>query len=159
MAQSCGWNNWGIDNSNHLINYIKTYIQDVARASLVDHRAILAVIMQESNGCLRVPTTDNGVRNPGIMQSHNGMAFDPSAPCTTIHQMITDGTQGTAYGDGLVQLINAHGDYYTAFRAYNSGSVSADGNLSNGNGATPCYVSDIANRLRGWTDAPSTCYN
>jgi len=157
MSQSCGWNNWGPDNSNHLNNYIKTYIQDVARDSLVDHRIILAIIMQESNGCLRVPTTNNGVRNPGLMQSHNGMEFNPAAPCTTIHQMIIDGTQGTVDGDGLVQLVNTYGDYYSAARAYNSGSIASSGNLSDGNGATSCYVSDIANRLTGWTDATSTC--
>ena len=28
--------------------------------------------MQESKGCVRAPTTNNGVRNPGLMQSHNG---------------------------------------------------------------------------------------
>jgi len=156
MEQSCGWNSWGPNNSDHLINYIKKYIQMVARDSNVDHRAILAVIMQESNGCLRVPTTNNGVVNPGIMQSHNGMAFNPAAPCTTIHGMIVDGTQGTAYGDGLVQLINQYGDYFSAFRAYNSGTVNSQ-DLSAGMGATPCYVSDIANRLMGWTDKPSTC--
>jgi len=158
MKQSCGWNNWGPDNTDHLINYMKKYIQAVARETLVDHRAILAVIMQESGGCLRVPTTNNGVSNPGIMQSHNGMAFIPAAPCTSIKQMIMDGTAGTAYGDGLVQLINTYGDYYSAFRAYNSGSVAPSGNLSDGNGATPCYVSDIANRLMGWTLKPSACH-
>jgi len=157
MLQSCGWNNWGPDNSNHLVNYIKTYIEDVSRDSHIDPRAILAVIMQESNGCLRVPTTDNGVVNPGIMQSHDGVAFNPIAPCTTIHQMIIDGTQGTASGDGLVQLVNQYGDYYTAFRAYNSGSVSPDGNLNAPMGATPCYVNDIANRMLGWADGASGC--
>ncbi|KAF3921021.1 hypothetical protein AA313_de0200378 [Arthrobotrys entomopaga] len=157
MKQSCGWNNWGPDNTDHLIGYIRTYIEQVARASRVDHRAILAVIMQESGGCLCVPTTNNGVINPGIMQSHNGVAFNPLQPVTTIRQMIIDGTMGTAYGDGLVQLLNQYGNYYKAFRAYNSGSISPDGNLSNGNGATPCYVSDIANRLTGWTLAPSSC--
>ncbi|EGX51572.1 hypothetical protein AOL_s00054g271 [Orbilia oligospora ATCC 24927] len=157
MKQSCGWNGWGPDNTNRQIGYMKTYIQQVARASRVDQRAILAVIMQESAGCLRAPTTSNGVTNPGLMQSHNGVAFDPSRPVTTIKQMIVDGTMGTAYGDGLVQLINQYGNYYKAFRAYNSGSIAPDGDLSNGNGATPCYVSDIANRLTGWTLAPNAC--
>lgn len=71
--------------------------------------------------------------------------------------MIIDGTQGTAYGDGLVQLISRYGDYYSAARAYNSGSIAADGDLSDANGATKCYVSDVANRLTGWTFAASTC--
>ncbi|KAF3274743.1 hypothetical protein TWF970_007724 [Orbilia oligospora] len=47
MKQSCGWNGWGPDNTNRQIGYMKTYIQQVARASRVDQRAILAVIMQE----------------------------------------------------------------------------------------------------------------
>ncbi|EPS35518.1 hypothetical protein H072_11073 [Dactylellina haptotyla CBS 200.50] len=157
MKQSCGWNNWGPDNTDRQISIMKTYIQQVARASRVDHRAILAVIMQESGGCLYAPTTSNGVSNPGIMQSHNGAAYNPIAPYSSIQQMIIDGTMGTAYGDGLTQLLNQYGNYYKAFRAYNSGSIAPSGDLSNGNGATPCYVSDIANRLLGWTFAANAC--
>ncbi|KAK6333656.1 hypothetical protein TWF730_003840 [Orbilia blumenaviensis] len=157
MKQSCGWNSWGPDNTDRQIGFIKTYIQQVARASRVDQRAILAVVMQESSGCLRAPTTSNGVRNPGLMQSHNGVAFDPARPVTTIKQMIIDGTMGTADGDGLAQLMNQYGNYYRAFRAYNSGSIAPSGDLSDGNGATACYVSDVANRLTGWTLAKSTC--
>lgn len=40
---------------------------------------------------------------------------------------------------------------YKALRAYNSGSVN-EHNLSDGRGATPSYVSDIANRLLGRTN-------
>lgn len=29
--------------------------------------------MQESGGCVRAPTTNWGVRNPGLMQDHNGV--------------------------------------------------------------------------------------
>ncbi|UKZ74851.1 hypothetical protein TrVFT333_002521 [Trichoderma virens FT-333] len=47
-------------------------IQSAAAATGVDHRFILAVIMQESGGCVRVQTTNYGVRNPGLMQDHNG---------------------------------------------------------------------------------------
>lgn len=39
---------------------------------------------------------------------------------------------------------------YKALRAYNSGSVDPN-NLSDGRGATPSYVSDVANRLLGRT--------
>lgn len=157
MQGSCVWNNWGPANTMTNVNRMKRYINNVARDSMMDHRVILAIIMQESGGCLHVPTTNNGVINPGIMQSHNGAAFDPSKPVTTIRQMIIDGVQGTAYGDGLVQLVNQYGDYYTAARAYNSGSVMSS-DLSNGMGATPCYVSDMANRLTGWTFAASGCH-
>ncbi|KAF3931162.1 hypothetical protein ABW19_dt0200313 [Dactylella cylindrospora] len=157
LKQSCGWNGWGPNNGDRHITWIKRYVQQVARDSLVDHRIIFAVIMQESGGCLRAPTTNNGVINPGIMQSHNGVAFNPAAPVTTIRQMIIDGTQGTAYGYGLVQLINQYGDLWMALRGYNSGSIHPSGDLSQGNGATPCYVSDIANRLTGWTLGPNLC--
>jgi len=43
------------------------------------------------------------------------------------------------------------GDIYPALRRYNSGNVNYD-NLSDGRGATPSYVSDVAQRLMGWTD-------
>ena len=64
---------------------------------------------------------------------------------------------GTVQGDGLTQVFNEAGDVYTAARIYNSGSVAPNGDLSDGNGATPCYVSDIANRLTGWVNADSKC--
>jgi hypothetical protein len=41
---------------------------------------------------------------------------------------------------------------YRALRLYNSGSIN-EGNLSDGMGATPSYVSDIANRLQGRTNS------
>ena len=90
------------------------------------------------------------------MQSANGTSFDSKAPVPSILQMIRDGTQGTTYGNGLVQAINRYGNVYDAARIYNSGSIPADGNLSGG-GATSCYVSDIANRLTGWANAPHGC--
>lgn len=40
---------------------------------------------------------------------------------------------------------------YPALREYNSGSVNPN-DLSDGQGATGPYVSDIAQRLQGWTD-------
>ena len=91
------------------------------------------------------------------MQSHGGVAFNPRDERGSIFRMVKDGTQGTKYGPGLTQAINESGDVYSAARIYNSGSVAKDGDLSNGNGATACYVSDIANRLTGWVDADSKC--
>lgn len=50
--------------------------------------------------------------------------------------------------------LQEHGDcgtvecIYKALRSYNSGSCNSD-DLSDGRGATPHYVSDIANRLLG----------
>ena len=104
--------------------------------------------MQESSGNVHVPTTDNGVVNPGLMQSHDGVAYDPDHPAASILQMVKDGTLGTASGDGLLQLVRQYGNVYEACRAYNSGSVDA-ANLSDGITSTGSYVSDIANRLMG----------
>lgn len=83
-------------------------------------------------------------------------------------QMVQEGTSGTEGGDGLAGLLDKYiplggvggsdiaQGYYRAARAYNSGSVAASGNLQDG-GATPCYASDIANRLTGWVTAEHTC--
>lgn len=123
--------------------------------------------MQESNGCVRAPTTNYGVSNPGLMQDHDGSGTCNSGgsvqnPCPSdqITQMIKDGVEGTAAGDGLKQCIAQAGTndvskYYKAARIYNSGSVTDD-NLSAGV-ATHCYASDIANRMTGWTTAPHDC--
>ncbi|KAI9720843.1 MAG: hypothetical protein M1812_002682 [Candelaria pacifica] len=157
MKKGCGNNNWGPEDTDAQINDIHDAIQTVAKDSLVDHRFILAVVMQESLGCVHVPTTNNGVKNPGLMQSHNGADYNPNNSKASIVQMIRDGTQGTNSGDGLVQGINQSGNVYAAARIYNSGSIAKDGNLSNGNGATACYVSDIANRLTGWVNAKTNC--
>ena len=129
-------------------SFIKKAIETVARESGIDVRAILCVIMQESGGNVRVGSTNNGVRNPGIMQSHNGVSFNPSDPAGSILQMVKDGTEGTRSGDGLKQLYAKYGNYYEAFRGYNSGSVDKN-NLNNPLGATQWYVRDIANRLMG----------
>ena len=70
--------------------------------------------------------------------------------------MIQDGAGGTSSGDGLQQGISGDQaiDVYKAARIYNSGSLDASGNLAT-NGATPCYASDIANRLIGFLgDSP-----
>ena len=146
---------------------MSTSIQSVASSTGVDPRFILAIIMQESNGCVRAPTTNYGVQNPGLMQSHDGAGTcndgtvsDP-CPSSQITQMITDGTAGTSSGDGLKQCLAASGAtdvsmYYKAARIYNSGSIAAGGNLGAGI-ATHCYASDVANRLIGWASGPSAC--
>lgn len=111
--------------------------------------------MQESHGCVRVNTTNLGVRNPGIMQNHNGRGscndnkkVTKPCPTATIHEMIKEGTAGTSSGDGLAHCINQSGqgdvsDYYRAVRLYNSGLLSQTGNLQSSI-ATHCYASDIA---------------
>lgn len=155
------------DNTDEEISAIQSSIDSVAEATKVDHRFILAVIMQESKGCVRVKTTNYGVNNPGLMQDHDGVAScndgTPISPCPadTITQMISEGTGGTAKGDGLAQLVNQAGDkevsaFYKASRMYNSGSIDPSGDLGAGI-ATHCYASDVANRLTGWVQAETAC--
>lgn len=167
MFNSCSWMNVP-NNSGPEVGAIWDGIQKAAAATGVDHRFILAVIMQESGGCVRVHTTNYGVRNPGLMQCHNGdgtcndngWVRNP-CPNNVIYQMISEGTAGTNSGDGLANCINQSGRgdvsaFYRAARIYNSGSISSTGQLQNGI-ATHCYASDIANRLTGWVGAPSKC--
>ncbi|OKL59545.1 hypothetical protein UA08_05357 [Talaromyces atroroseus] len=166
MSSSCA--QWAVaNNSDDEINDLSNSIQSVASSTGVDARFILAIVMQESQGCVRVPTTNYGVVNPGLMQSHdgagscnNGDVQDP-CPASEITQMINDGTAGTSSGDGLQQLLAKTGvddvtKYYMAARLYNSGSIASDGNLGQGI-ATHCYVSDVANRLTGWSTGASSC--
>ena len=168
MEEGCGNNGWGDNDSATEVDDINTAIQALASQTGVDERVILAIIMQESIGCVRVPTTDNGVVNPGLMQSHDGtgtcVGVDP-CPQDEITQMVSDGTAGTSSGDGLEQTLATTSAYlgatdsqayYAAARLYNSGSVDYT-NLDDGLGSTNCYASDVANRLTGWTLAASDC--
>lgn len=157
------------DNSDSESADLKSAIQDVASSTGVDARFILAVVMQESKGCVRAPTTAYSHANPGLMQSHegegscNGADGNVQNPCPQdeITQQIEDGTAGTSAGDGLKQLLGQTGasdvsKYYKAARMYNSGSIDPSGDLGKGV-ATHCYASDIANRLTGWVKATTTC--
>jgi hypothetical protein len=166
MSASC--TQFGVaDNTDAEISEISTAIQSVAASTGIDSRFILAIMMQESNGCVRAPTTNYGVRNPGLMQSHNGAGtcndgtVQNPCPPSEVLQMITDGTAGTSSGDGLKQCLAQTGAtdvsmYYKAARVYNSGSIASTKNLGQGI-ATHCYASDIANRLTGWSSGPSSC--
>lgn len=169
MFHACENMNPPLDNdSGPEVGAIYDGIQKAADASGVDHRFILAIMMQESHGCVRVKTTNYGVRNPGLMQDHNGQAtcnengnIQNPCPSATIYKMISEGTAGTDSGDGLANCINQSGRgdvsaFYRAARIYNSGSISDTGKLENGI-ATHCYASDIANRLTGWVDAANKC--
>jgi len=136
--------------------------------------------MQESHGCTRAWTTNYGVNNPGLMQSHDGTGscnlglsnnsvsvttpgpVKNPCPASDITQMIHDGVMGTPSGDGLKQTLAQAGNttvarFYRAARIYNSGSVAPSGMLGQGI-ATHCYSSDIANRLLGkLTGGASAC--
>ena len=159
------------NDSGPEVGAIYDSIQQVAIETNLDHRFILAVIMQESGGCVRAPTSSLGVRNPGLMQDHNGVGtcnsdlepFDVQNPCPTeiIELMVREGSAGTDDGDGLAALVNQAGaadtsSFYKAARLYNSGSIAPSGHLEDGF-ATHCYASDIANRLTGWVQAQHGC--
>lgn len=75
MFTSCQ-NIWSLPNdSGPEIDAIYDAIEEVARETLVVHRFILAVITQESLGCVRVHTRDGGVRSPELMQDHGGQTI------------------------------------------------------------------------------------
>lgn len=144
------------NNSPQETANLRSAILNVASSSGVDARFILATVMQESKGCVRVPTTYGSVANPGLMQDHAGShsCFNVN-PCSNdqIVGMIRDGTTGTSSGEGLQQILNrlstsGSQKVYQASRIYNSGSIPPSGNLSEG-GATSSYASDIADRLGG----------
>lgn len=178
MKASCA--QWGVtDNTDDEIEEMRSAIQSIASSADIDARFILAIIMQESTGCVRVITTQYSVFNPGLMQSHNGTGscntnnaalglpgvagngvVQTPCPSTEIDQMIKDGVTGTSSGDGLVQLMQKQGKtddskYYRTARMYNGGSIDPSGNLNAGC-CTLSYASDVANRLTGWVNAAHT---
>ncbi len=66
MKASCA--QWSVpDDTDAELADMKTAIQAIASTTGVDARMILAVIMQESTGCVRVITTEYSVFNPGLM--------------------------------------------------------------------------------------------
>ncbi|OXV06530.1 hypothetical protein Egran_05702 [Elaphomyces granulatus] len=147
-------------------NQLRDHVQQLSQQAGVDPRFSLAIIMEESGGCVRAPTTAGAVRNPGLMQSHNGDGTCNSDsvlnPCPEhqIIQMITDGVVGTNSGDGLGGILKQEGvdsqAFYKTARIYNSGSVASSGNLEDGD-AKHCYASNIANWLTGWSGMPKSC--
>ncbi|CEJ87843.1 hypothetical protein VHEMI04530 [[Torrubiella] hemipterigena] len=163
----------GADNSAAETDAIKSALQSVAKEVGLDPRIGLAIMMQESKGCVRIHATlsppPDLIPNPGLMQSHDGATCEGVSPCppATIAQMIKDGLGGTPKGDGMVQTIaqakkelGASGAQavYGGARVYNSGRVQK-GDLNNGFTATHCYAMDVANRLTGWIASETKCKN
>ncbi|KAH8678201.1 hypothetical protein BX600DRAFT_146915 [Xylariales sp. PMI_506] len=120
----------------------------------VEERVIFCIIMQESTGNVGVRTTVNadGHDTAGLMQCDGSPGFPGQHGLSQdqITSMVRAGTNH--YKDNLKEFGNTDTAecIYKALRAYNSGSVNSS-NLSDGQGATPSYVSDIANRLLGRT--------
>ncbi|EME81440.1 uncharacterized protein MYCFIDRAFT_198164 [Pseudocercospora fijiensis CIRAD86] len=139
IKTACEDHGWGENNADDETQDIYDAIQSLAKNSSVDNRFILAIVLQESKGCVRVNSTNIGVHNLGLMQSRNGTTYNPE--------------------NRLVQYLDQYPDAYSAARAYNSGAVAASGDLSDAMGAAKCYASDVANRLTGWVKAESRCGN
>ncbi|KAM3418798.1 hypothetical protein BST61_g4768 [Cercospora zeina] len=170
------------ENSPSEIDLLLDFVPRISAEGGIDPRVVLAMILQESHGCLRVPETHGSHRNSGVLQSHNGDGTcnrnmieagerspmkDPhlvSVDCSSlqIETMVRDGVLGTRTGRGVLQLMDQeHGKgyrdaqmWYRVARAYNSGSVDPRHDLEMGP-ATPGYCSDVANRLVGWTSGSS----
>lgn len=155
------------ENGQEINGWIKNALQASAKKINADPSFLLAVMMQESKGCARAPTTNYGEENPGLFQSFNGKkTCSPADPhftkCDqqTVEGMVDEGA-GLNADFGLQQAMAQSGasddsKYYKGARIYNSGSLPASGNLGDGI-ATHCYASDIANRLVGWVSSASTC--
>ncbi|KAK7902648.1 hypothetical protein LTR67_002294 [Exophiala xenobiotica] len=174
VGQNCVDNVVG--NSQNETDQLHESIIKVGNETDMDPRFILAVVMQESNGCVRIVSTTGDVSNPGLMQSDAGkgscdMGGIQVSPCpdTVIRQMIADGTGAQTSGSTLVNALNQAQNmdecepaqaFYRAARFYNSGpnSLPANGDLGGSPGSTLCYSSDIANRLVGWVSAPTGCH-
>ncbi|KAH6612106.1 hypothetical protein C7974DRAFT_91334 [Boeremia exigua] len=156
IKNSCQVEGWGENNSDAEMKALKDSIIGESNASGIPKEFILAIVIQESKGCVRAPTTRWGHENPGLMQSAQGKGTcnpsgSPVSPCSNdvIRQMIHDGTDGDGLETTLTQCVADAGTtddskWYKAARLYNAGRIT-DNNL--GIGPTPCYASDIANRL------------
>ena len=98
MTQSCSQYEVPNDAQSE-IDEIESAVQAISSQTGVDNRFILAIIMQESNGCVRAPTTGT-IPNPGLMQSHDGQGTCNSdvtgvvsnpCPQSEVTQMVSDG--------------------------------------------------------------------
>ncbi|KAH7379441.1 hypothetical protein BKA66DRAFT_571272 [Pyrenochaeta sp. MPI-SDFR-AT-0127] len=160
IQQSCENHGWGKNNDETEMQAIKQSIEAEADASGIPGELILAVMVQESKGCVRVHTTNYGFDNPGLMQSAGQASCNPDgnpiSPCPTdtIRAMIHDGTAGEGLRTTLKNSldffdsagVSDDSKWYKAARRYNAGEILMDAN-NLGIGPTKCYASDIANRL------------
>ncbi|KAL8660065.1 MAG: hypothetical protein Q9202_006831 [Teloschistes flavicans] len=141
-------------DSGEDVGRIYNAIVDAAKLG-VEERVILCIIMQESRGNVGVngPQDQDGKTTGGLMQAEESPGFpgQHNLSQAQISAMVQAGTKH--YKGNLEQLDNADtaSTIYRALRLYNSGSID-ESNLSDGKGATPSYVSDIANRLQGRTN-------
>ncbi|PGG98162.1 hypothetical protein GX51_06949 [Blastomyces parvus] len=140
-------------NSKSEMAAIKKYIPEAAAAAGIDKGIFLTIMMQESKGNVRTESGD-GV-TPGLMQALGspsclGTPFG-TCPASKIKDMIFAGALGTGQTEGLATCFTKNRRKYgPMLRCYNSGSVIDPLRLELVNFGTPSYVSDVANRLRGF---------
>ncbi|MCJ1236286.1 hypothetical protein MMC14_004265 [Varicellaria rhodocarpa] len=141
-------------DSGEDVGRIYNAVLDAAKLG-VEERVIFCIIMQESTGNVGVGTTTDPDSHPtgGLMQAEESPAF-PGQHNLSQAQINSMVQAGTKHFKGNLQQLDDQdtaSTIYRALRLYNSGSID-EGNLSDGKGATPNYVSDIANRLQGRTN-------
>jgi len=100
ISRSCDILYQAPNNSEQEIQDLYDSIKQVAHETRVDHRVILAAVMQETQGCVRAKTSvsQDGIKNPGLLQSfkgshscnENGTVQNP-CPKAQILGMIADG--------------------------------------------------------------------
>ncbi|OAL47883.1 hypothetical protein IQ07DRAFT_601920 [Pyrenochaeta sp. DS3sAY3a] len=160
IQQSCENHGWGKNNDDTEMQAIKDSIKQESSASGIPKEFILAIMVQESKGCVRVHTTHYDFDNPGLMQSAGKASCNadgnPISPCppSTIRAMIHDGTAGEGLRTTLKNSLDffdpsGNGNdskWYKTARRYNAGEILMNTN-NLGIGPTKCYASDIANRL------------
>ncbi|KAK8097601.1 uncharacterized protein PG998_013087 [Apiospora kogelbergensis] len=143
------------DTDSDLTN-IKKALQSVGKKYGIEDRVLLAMMMQESHGDVGAITTYSQPDNfptgglfqcwkcPGFYGKH-GLTLDQ------ITSMVEGGAKH--FKENLSHWGNTMEpkSVYPALRMYNSGNVN-EKDLSSAPNATPAYVSDIAQRLGGWTD-------
>ncbi|KAI0124798.1 hypothetical protein BJ170DRAFT_696371 [Xylariales sp. AK1849] len=136
------------------IGRIWNAVQECAKIG-VEERVIFCIIMQESTGNVGVHTTVNadGHGTAGLMQCDGSPGF-PGKHGLSQEQITSMVRAGTNHYKANLKEFGDHDTaecIYEALRSYNSGSCNPN-DLSDGRGATPSYVSDIANRLLGHTN-------
>ncbi|KAF1832666.1 hypothetical protein BDW02DRAFT_485658, partial [Decorospora gaudefroyi] len=153
IQNACKNNKYGDNNSDAETQAIRSSIVSEALESKIPEAFILAIMMQESKGCVRAPTSHSDAPNPGLMQGAGTASCEATTPCPSakIRAMIHEGVAGedltTSLKSTLVFFAKTTDDskWYKAARRYNAGSQVTDRNL--GHSTTNCYASDIANRL------------
>ncbi|KAK8068679.1 hypothetical protein PG994_005295 [Apiospora phragmitis] len=138
------------------VDHIKTALQSAGKKYNIEARILLCIMMQESHGDVGAKTTisqPDGLSTGGLFQCYNCPGFYHQHGLS--QQKITSMVEGGAkhFQGNLANWGNTMDpkSVYPALREYNSGTVNSN-NLSDAPQSNPSYVSDISQRLGGWTD-------